>query len=148
MENQRANDTYGVGVDLGRGVGLTAGPFPQAALRTGRAGCPASGSPRTCRWSSGDQGLQSLEHLRGVTLEAALRPRRGDLGPAVAVVLDPHRTGVIEQRLAVGRPPPREVAPFQPAPVRLGVLAAQPTENPPPRVGAQVAEGLPGHSTA
>ena len=45
------NDNYGVGVDLGRVAGLTAGPFPQAALRTGRASCPASGSPRTCRWS-------------------------------------------------------------------------------------------------
>ena len=40
-----------VGVDLGAFAGLTASPFPQAALRTGRAGCPASGSPRTCRWS-------------------------------------------------------------------------------------------------
>jgi hypothetical protein len=43
------DDTYGVGVDLGRGADLTTGPFPQAALRTGRASCPASGSPRTCR---------------------------------------------------------------------------------------------------
>src|SRR5829696_3971062 len=147
-ETRWANDNDGVGVDLGRGVSLAAGPVPQAALRTGRAGCSASGSPRTCRWSCGDQGLQALEHLRGVTLEAALRPRRGDLGPAVAVVLDPHRAGVVEHRVAVGRPPPREVAPFQPAPVRLGVFAAQPAGNPPPCVGAQVAEGASGHPAA
>jgi hypothetical protein len=93
-ETRWPNDTDGVGVDLGRGVSLAAGPFPQAALRTGRAGCSASGSPRTCRWSSGDQGLQALEHLLRVALEAALRPRRGDLGPAVAVVLDPHEPGL------------------------------------------------------
>ena len=77
-ENQRDNDTDGVGVGPGRGVGLSAGPFPRAALRTGRASSPASGSPRACRWSSGDQGLQSLEDLRGVALGAALRPWRRD----------------------------------------------------------------------
>jgi hypothetical protein len=31
-ENQRANDNDRVGVDLGRGVSLAAGPFPQAAF--------------------------------------------------------------------------------------------------------------------
>jgi hypothetical protein len=35
-----------VGVGLRRGAGLSAGPFPQPALRTGRARLHASGSPR------------------------------------------------------------------------------------------------------
>jgi Transposase, Mutator family len=56
-ERSWANNIDRVGVDLGRGVSLAAGPFPQAALRTGRAGRSASGSPRTCRWSWGDQVL-------------------------------------------------------------------------------------------
>jgi hypothetical protein len=44
-----------VGVGLRRGAGLSAGPFPQPALRTGRARLHASGSPRvhaTEQWCS------------------------------------------------------------------------------------------------
>jgi hypothetical protein len=35
-----------VGVGPGRGSGVSSGPFPRPALRTGRASLPASGAPR------------------------------------------------------------------------------------------------------
>src|SRR6266540_5541261 len=104
------NDTYGVGSAWGAVSVSRADPFPQAALRTGRASCPASGSPRACRRSSADQGLEALELLCGVAVEATLLPRRGDLRSAVAVVDDLYRARVEEHRFAVGWPPSQEIA--------------------------------------
>ena len=37
-------------VEPGRGAGVTAGPFPRPARRTGRARLQASGSPQDVRW--------------------------------------------------------------------------------------------------
>jgi hypothetical protein len=39
-----------VGVDPGRGASLATGPFPRAALRTGRARSRIRLSTRSCRW--------------------------------------------------------------------------------------------------
>jgi hypothetical protein len=51
-----------VGVGPGRGAGITPGPFPRPALRTGRATLIASGAPRTavlCR-NRGSCGKHAL----------------------------------------------------------------------------------------
>src|SRR6266536_685720 len=118
-------------VGPGRGGGLLAAPFPWAALRTGRARCRASGSPRACRCSCG--GLARL-------------PRCRDPLASVAVADDPHAPRVVEREPGAGRPPAGEVAASQPAPVRLRVFPSQPTDHPPPGVGVEVAEGLRGNA--
>src|SRR5450759_2373678 len=53
-----------VGVGPRRGAGLSAGPFPRPALRTGRATLAASGSPRVHAAGTGDPGA-ALVHGAG-----------------------------------------------------------------------------------
>jgi hypothetical protein len=102
-----------------------------------------SGAHRATRASSRSGRADGI--ARG---DPARFPRRGDLRSSVAVAGGPHRRGSVERHLAVGRPPPREVAAQQPAPVRLGVLASQPAHHPPPCEGVEVVEGQRGDPAA
>jgi hypothetical protein len=88
-------------VGPGRGVGVTAGPFPRPALRTGRARSRASGSPQDMWWpilmlSSRGGGCRP----RSGSACSGVRPRRGDVVTAIAV-------RHIPRALAVSRRPPR-----------------------------------------
>src|SRR4051812_15193166 len=125
----------------GGGGGFSPAPFPRAARRTRRASSPAPGSPRACRWSSGDQSFQVV-HGRGVIAQGdvATRPRQRDLRSAVAVSAGAERDRVEQLHAVVGGPPLREVGAAQPTPVALAVSAAQPADHAPVGVVAQVGE--------
>jgi len=115
------------GVGLGRGVGIAAGPFPQAARRTRRAALTAPGSPWFLPWV----GSGSVD------------PGVGDLVAPVAVPDDGYRFGVeqFDPAAADGVPPAGVVG--EPA-TDVRPLPAVPSphhpHDPPPRVVLEFAE--------
>ena len=108
-------------------------PFPRAASRTGRAACTAPGSPRA---------RAEVEPLGDVGEGG---PAGGD-DAAVSVAGDRHRCRVKQCRLPVAWPPAGgPVSSPEGLPPRLAMFVPQPSDDPVPRVVAQVSESGLGH---
>ena len=108
-------------------------PFPRAASRTGRAACTAPGSPRA---------RAEVEPLGDVGEGG---PAGGD-DAAVSVAGDRHRCRVKQCRLPVAGPPAGgPVSSPEGLPPRLAMFVPQPSDDPVPRVVAQVSESGLGH---
>ena len=101
--------------------------------------------------NQGEGGILVLTALVASRSPSAAARRAKAAGSAAEVVVaaagigDAHGPGVEHRLFALGRPPPRQVAASEPLPVGVGMLAAQPVDDPCPGVGASLAEGALGH---
>jgi hypothetical protein len=98
-----------VSVGPRRGIDLSIARFLGPHSRTGRASSPASGSPRA--------------HACGLCgVPIVPRPRRWDVHAPIAIPGERDRGRVEQGHPIVGRAPPWQVAPSEPAPSRLKLL--------------------------